>query len=92
VTKKYWQDDAACLGEPLSVFFPEGTTDKKWQRAIAICQQCTVQKQCLDLVIGLDELSDRYGVFGGLTPYQRMLERDRRNGIVRTVKLKGSVS
>lgn len=87
--KRYWQDDAACLGEPLEVFFPEGTSDKKWQRAIDICRRCTVRKECLDLVIGLDELTDRYGIFGGLTPYQRLLERDRRNGIVRVVRMKG---
>jgi len=35
-----------------------------------------VREQCLDLVIGLDEDCDRWGVFGGMTPAQRRVHRD----------------
>ena len=41
-----------------------------------ICAYCSVRQQCLDLVIGLDEDCDRWGVFGGMTPAQRRVHRD----------------
>jgi len=71
-----WSDRAACIGHPLDVFFPESNTDDKWHQAIDICSGCTVTRECLALVIDLDDFSDRYGMFGGLTPSQRVSLRE----------------
>jgi hypothetical protein len=71
-----WTNCAACIGHPLEVFFPESNNDDKWHAAIDICSQCPVTRECLALVIGLDDFSDRYGMFGGLTPSQRASLRD----------------
>ena len=61
-----WQQHAACLGEPVDLFFPdkgESTTAAK-----AICADCPVADSCLDwaLAEGFD-----VGVFGGLSPTAR---------------------
>lgn len=71
-----WQDRAACVGEPIDVFFPETNADDKWHAAIAICSRCSVTRECLRLVLALDDFSDRYGMFGGLTPSQRVSLRE----------------
>jgi len=78
--KRYdWREDAACLGQPMAVFFPHHTmTDDRWDVAKTICAICTVQTQCLNLVINLEEHDDRWGIFGGYTPTERRLLRDKK--------------
>lgn len=71
-----WTDRAACLGEPMEVFFPESNADDKWHAAIDVCSRCPVTRECLALVMHLDDFSDRYGMFGGLTPSQRASLRE----------------
>lgn len=70
-----WRRDAACLGEPLEIFFPDGNTDDKWDQALTVCNRCPVRMDCLALVMDLDDFSDRYGMFGGLTPSERATRR-----------------
>lgn len=54
-----WWDHAACLGEPLNLFFPH--TGQTANKAKQICGQCPVQSQCLDWA---NETRTEYGVFG----------------------------
>ena len=76
--KEDWRENALCLGQPVEVFFPHDTlaTDR-WDAAKIICKSCSVKMQCLKLVIGLDPIDDRWGVFGGKTPQERIKERER---------------
>jgi WhiB family redox-sensing transcriptional regulator len=70
-----WRDDALCVGLPSEVFFPETMTNNRFDAALKVCAKCKVQIQCLRLVIGLDDVDDRWGVFGGTTPRQRRVIR-----------------
>jgi len=73
VNREHWSEDAACRGKPASVFFPDhiGFNDHRYDEALAICADCTVRQECLEMVIVLEDTDDRWGVFGGLTPTQR---------------------
>ena len=85
-----WRENALCLGQPVEVFFPHDTlaTDR-WDAAKLVCKSCRVKKQCLNLVIGLDPIDDRWGVFGGKTPQERIKERERLDAIKTQAKGKG---
>ena len=66
-----WRDNARCVGMANDVFFPESLTEARFDKALAVCAKCPVQYECLLLVINLDDVDDRWGVFGGTTPKQR---------------------
>lgn len=68
-----WVKDAACRGKRASVFFPDhkNPNDSRFDEALAVCAQCSVTQQCLEIVIVLEDTDDRWGVFGGMTPAQR---------------------
>jgi hypothetical protein len=40
-----------------------------------VCAMCPVRKECLALVIDLQSTDDKWGMFGGLTPYERKMKR-----------------
>lgn len=74
-----WRTDAACVGEPTSVFFPENVqSDKRWETARNICERCPVKNDCLHFVLQWEDLEDRWGMFAGLTPNERNLIRNER--------------
>jgi WhiB family redox-sensing transcriptional regulator len=78
VKRDHWREDALCVGQPLEVFFASQTlAEDRWDKAKEICAKCTVKKQCLKLVINLPEDDDRWGVFGGLSPADRRVMRDK---------------
>lgn len=79
--KQNWREMALCLGQPVEVFFPHDTlaTDR-WDLAKSICKSCLVQRECLRLVIDLDPIDDKWGIFGGKTPQERNKIRDKRHG------------
>jgi WhiB family transcriptional regulator, redox-sensing transcriptional regulator len=83
VRRDHWREDALCVGQPLEVFFPAHTlAEDRWDKAKLVCEKCTVKKQCLKLVIDLPEDDDRWGVFGGLSPADRRVKRDKtRRGV-----------
>lgn len=75
-----WQDDAACRGEDLVLFFgldgerqPE--KDIRERKAKAICSQCPVRAACLDYALSRNE---KTGLWGGLSEDERASERRRR--------------
>ena len=78
--RDHWREDANCLSADTEVFFPSGrgAGEERWDAAKAICVGCRVKKQCLNLVIKLEEHDDRWGVFGGLSPLERRPIRKQR--------------
>lgn len=72
-----WQQHAACVGEPLDLFFPDGARQEADTdlRARALCHGCPVKDECLDYSIAQPE---RYGRWGGLNETERAYERRRR--------------
>jgi WhiB family redox-sensing transcriptional regulator len=78
VKRDHWREDAACLDADMDIFFPSrNNAEDRWDRAKAFCKDCKVKKQCLSLVMHLEEHDDRWGVFGGLTPMERRVLRDK---------------
>ena len=79
--RDHWREDALCVGQPLEVFFASQTlAEDRWDAAKAICKQCPVKHECLQLVINLPEDDDRWGVFGGLSPADRRVKRGQMKG------------
>lgn len=75
-----WQDDAACRGEDLVLFFgPSGERqpekDVRERKAKAICAQCPSRAACLDYALSRPE---KYGTWAGLNEDERASERRRR--------------
>lgn len=67
-----WRERAACRGKPSELFFPpKPLIAANYRIAKAICETCEVREQCLALVIRLDAMDDRWGMFGGMTPSER---------------------
>ncbi len=62
-----WQEQAACAGMPLDLFF---TTRHSADMRLAkrTCDGCPVKAQCLEQNMG-----ERFGIFGGLTPHERAM-------------------
>lgn len=64
-----WQDEAACRGLPIEMFFPQGNIPVE---ARATCSGCAVQAECLVAAL-VEEVGTghRSGLRGGLSPMQR---------------------
>ena len=74
VLDRDWVEDAQCRGEDVNVFHPvRGKNMKETQdRAVAICEQCSVRQPCLEYAVkNIEEI----GVWGGLTARQRRILR-----------------
>ena len=69
-----WMAGGKCLDEDPELFFPVGESDPQWEDAIAVCNKCPVQHECLQYA--LDNRMN-YGVWGGTTEIERrqMLRR-----------------
>lgn len=71
-----WVEQAACRDLHVSIFFPPDAREPDaWNVARSICAMCPVRKKCLSLVINLQSTDDKWGMFGGLTPYERKIKR-----------------
>lgn len=75
-----WQDDAACRGEDLILFFgPDGERgpdrEIRERKAKQICFGCPARTGCLDYAVSRPE---KYGIYGGLNEDERAPERRRR--------------
>ena len=76
IPRTEWTEHAACRGMDPDIFFPtEGDT---YARARAICDGCEVRDDCLDESLSLPWSEDRAGMFGGLTPRERVPLRAQR--------------
>lgn len=66
-----WMRKAACRGLPIDLFFPDQRSERGWDEPQRICASCPVSNQCLELVINLEWSDDRWGMFAGMTPWER---------------------
>lgn len=85
-----WVAKANCRGSNPEDFFiggrGGGTKGRNGNRiaiAIAMCNQCEVQPECLDYALH----HEPYGVWGGMTESQRRLERRKRGISVETMSV-----
>lgn len=62
-----WQQDAACTDYPVTWWFPPPTKEGRQNRRKAryICNDCPVQKQCLDEAYAIGETD---GMRAGMMP------------------------
>jgi WhiB family redox-sensing transcriptional regulator len=66
-----WQDDAECAEIATEFFFPDehNAAAGNYRRAKAICDVCPVVAECLEYALSSGE---RFGMWGGLTPPERL--------------------
>lgn len=80
--KHSWQDLALCAQTDPEVFFPDkGGTYRPPRR---VCGSCVVRSNCLEKAMTEEasaHASDRFGMFGGLTPQERYALYLERNGL-----------
>ncbi len=68
-----WREQALCTGHPdPALWFADNARDMKV--AVAICRTCPVRTECLDWAVSTGEHG---GVWGGMTPNQRLRLRRR---------------
>lgn len=72
-----WQKLALCATTDPEAFFPEKGAGSK--EAKKVCSSCEVKDECLDYAFKNDE---RYGVWGGLSAYEREKLKKRMGGNV----------
>ncbi len=61
-----WQEQANCLGEKPSVFYPE--IGESTAQAKLFCGQCVVRNECLEYALRNRE---KFGVWGGKSEVER---------------------
>lgn len=72
-----WKQMGACRGEDGETFYPVGygpAAAPDIARAKAICARCPVSEECLKEAL---DTGDRFGIWGGKTPDERLLLRCR---------------
>ncbi len=77
-----WRSKAACLDEPLDLFFPTAATGPMYAAEVAaakaVCRRCPVVEACLSDAL----VHAPYGIAGGLTEAERSTARTARCAIV----------
>ena len=70
IDRPTWQETAACIDQPLELFFPKPGEHSKVKAAKQICNRCPVIEQCATYALSF---ADRTlgGIWAGMT------ERDR---------------
>jgi WhiB family redox-sensing transcriptional regulator len=71
-----WMLEGLCRQADGDAWFPE--KGQHANEAVAVCQACPVQAECLQYALDHDE---RYGLWGGLTPPQRAQLRPRTDAV-----------
>lgn len=66
IVHEEWVERAICSQTEPDAFFPERGASPR--DAKAVCRECPVRAECLDYALAHGE---RFGVWGGLTPYDR---------------------
>ncbi len=77
---RHWRRGAACLGEPLDLFFPTAAAGPQYAAQVAaakaVCRRCPVVTACL-----ADALAHApFGIAGGLTEQERSAVRTTHQG------------
>ncbi len=74
----FWQTHAACAGWPEEWFFPDGggsAATTRYRKGQQVCAHCPVRHRCLDEAMRMEGWLDaqwRFGLWGGLTPSERV--------------------
>lgn len=74
-----WIDDSLCRGRPTQWWFAgdgRNLNSRTSRRAVEICNACPVRTECLDWALSLPQ--PWHGIFAGMSPQQRQLEKQRR--------------
>lgn len=67
-----WMLQAECRYYPPDWWYPEwGEYDTVGARAVRICRDCPVRRECLAEAFAHRKKYGKYGIWGGLTPKQR---------------------
>jgi WhiB family redox-sensing transcriptional regulator len=70
-----WYKQANCKGAPTEMFFLErGCSQHESKPARALCNECTVQTECLQYALSKPE-AEMHGIWGGTTGRERRLIR-----------------
>lgn len=72
-----WKDAAACRGEDLELFFPDGHRGEfvvQIEKAKEICVACPVVEECLQDAY---DVPHKYGIWGGTDEWERPVLRRR---------------
>lgn len=78
ITELPWRDRAACRHQEATLFFPLSDTDEAVVEAVAVCDRCLVEPECLVYALGTRQ---QFGVWGGTTADERR-RLARRLGII----------
>ena len=70
--------EAACVDQPVGIFYPERGVSARQARAV--CATCPVTASCLRYAL---EASDRHGVWGGMSERERAAIRRRQHQLPR---------
>lgn len=78
--RETWQDAAVCTQlYPETFFLPKGSNGQSVAQVRKVCDTCSVERHCLAYAMSAeDETEDgrintyRYGIFGGLSPRERI--------------------
>lgn len=72
-----WMTSASCAEIPADLWYPEKGANQHVSNVKAVCNQCPVQRQCLEYALANGE---NEGIWGGLTVKERRkLRRDQEN-------------
>lgn len=75
IVRPDWFDDAACRDTDPEVFFPTRGEMVDVAAAKAICRECRVRAQCLEMALVDNE---KFGIWGGMSERQRRAIRRQR--------------
>jgi len=68
IDRPAWMSEGACVGEPISTFFPgKGASPK---RARELCAGCSVRPECLEYALALVDY-EAAGFWGGTSAVER---------------------
>ncbi len=74
MSKDPWWDRAACVGQPLHIFFPRRGDRNTADEAKKVCASCPVATDCLAFALSREQgtaTSGRFGIYGGVTASDR---------------------
>ena len=73
-----WTQKALCRGYPTDLWFPEVPQGRDYfAHAREVCNECSVKKDCLNFALTFSADEDKFGMFGGLSPKERLEIRNR---------------
>lgn len=80
-----WMADAACRDLPGWMFFADKEdAPNPYAAGQVVCRRCPAQDACREFA--LSDPPELFGLFGGMTPRERIAERTRRDRARRSVR------